>query len=365
PRAATAIAARTTPPHPPPPAKATQRRREPRARHPRSRPAPPRAAPGTARRAAAPQPVRPRARAPAGAPSAAARRSRRGRARRPPPAAPAVTAAGVRQVRRAWGCSARAASGGFPCSSRPSQPHYTSLDKDARSRIPAEPSPPRWYRLVRCHEIRNPREFAPVQGVGMSEGPKGAGDDRTLVKAAQTGDAQAFRALVERYQRRVVQLALAMTKDADEAMDIAQETFVRVHRYLPSFKGDSSFFTWTYRIAMNLCLDAQRRKGRLERVDVGQGDEPALPRAAEDAEQAARVPGRGGPEARGAGGGTMRRCEEVAPLLGPLHDGALADDDRAWVEDHVRGCASCRDRLALTAASAQAVRESVIARARG
>ena len=61
----------------------------------------------------------------------------------------------------------------------------------------------------------------------------------------------------------------------------------------------------------------------------------------------------------------MRGCEEVVPLLGPLHDGALADDDRAWVEDHVRGCASCRDRLALTAASAQAVRESVIARARG
>ena len=61
----------------------------------------------------------------------------------------------------------------------------------------------------------------------------------------------------------------------------------------------------------------------------------------------------------------MRRCEEVAPLLGPLHDGALADDDRAWVEDHVRGCASCRDRLALIVASAQAVRESVIARARG
>src|SRR2546430_7949981 len=61
----------------------------------------------------------------------------------------------------------------------------------------------------------------------------------------------------------------------------------------------------------------------------------------------------------------MRRCEEVVPLLGPLHDGALADDDRAWVEDHSRGCASCRDRLALIAALSQAVRESVVARARG
>jgi RNA polymerase sigma-70 factor (ECF subfamily) len=110
----------------------------------------------------------------------------------------------------------------------------------------------------------------------MSEGPKEAGDDRALVRAAQKGDEQAFRSLVERYHRRVVQLALGMVKDADEAMDIAQETFVRVHRYLPSFKGDSSFFTWTYRIATNLCLDAQRRKGRAERVDLAQDDDAEI-----------------------------------------------------------------------------------------
>src|SRR2546421_11447553 len=110
----------------------------------------------------------------------------------------------------------------------------------------------------------------------MSEVPKEAGDDRALVRAAQSGDEQAFRQLVVRYQRRVYQLALGMTKDPDEAMDIAQETFVRVHRYLPGFKGDSSFFTWTYRIAMNLCLDAQRRKGRVERVDAQEGDEAEI-----------------------------------------------------------------------------------------
>lgn len=100
--------------------------------------------------------------------------------------------------------------------------------------------------------------------------------DRELVRSAQRGDGQAFRRLVEKYQRRVYQLALGMLKDSDDAMDIAQETFVRVHRYLPSFKGDSSFFTWTYRIAMNLCLDAQRRKGRAERVDVEQENEADL-----------------------------------------------------------------------------------------
>ena len=152
----------------------------------------------------------------------------------------------------------------------------------------------------------------------MSEGPKGAGDDRTLVKAAQTGDAQAFRALVERYQRRVVQLALAMTKDADEAMDIAQETFVRVHRYLPSFKGDSSFFTWTYRIAMNLCLDAQRRKGRLERVDVKQGDEAEI-EAAMDPPSAALA----GPQRQALNAELRDRIEEALASLSDNHRAIL------------------------------------------
>jgi RNA polymerase sigma-70 factor (ECF subfamily) len=152
----------------------------------------------------------------------------------------------------------------------------------------------------------------------MSEGPNGAGDDRTLVKAAQAGDAKAFRALVERYQRRVVQLALAMTKDADEAMDIAQETFVRVHRYLPSFKGDSSFFTWTYRIAMNLCLDAQRRKGRLERVDVEQGDEAEI-EAAMDPPSAALA----GPQRQALNAELRERIEEALASLSDNHRAIL------------------------------------------
>ena len=58
-----------------------------------------------------------------------------------------------------------------------------------------------------------------------------------------------------------------------------------------------------------------------------------------------------------------RRCAEVVPLLGPLFDGALPADDRQWVEEHVRGCASCRDRLALIAAQSAALRETLRARA--
>jgi len=152
----------------------------------------------------------------------------------------------------------------------------------------------------------------------MSEGPKEAADDRTLVKAAQKGDEQAFRALVERYQRRVVQLALGMTKDPDEAMDIAQETFVRVHRYLPSFKGDSSFFTWTWRIAMNLCLDAQRRKGRVERVDLEQGDEAEI-EAAMDPPSAALA----GPQRQALNAELRAKIEEALSALSENHRAIL------------------------------------------
>jgi anti-sigma factor RsiW len=59
----------------------------------------------------------------------------------------------------------------------------------------------------------------------------------------------------------------------------------------------------------------------------------------------------------------MKRCEEVVPLLGPLADDALPADDRAWVEDHLRGCPACRDRQALIGAQGQALREVIAARA--
>ena len=88
-----------------------------------------------------------------------------------------------------------------------------------------------------------------------------ATDDLTLVQRAQSGDERAFRLLVERYQKKVYAVALGMLKDRDEAMDVAQEAFVKVHKYLPHFKGDSSFYTWLYRITANVCIDTIRKKG--------------------------------------------------------------------------------------------------------
>ena len=87
--------------------------------------------------------------------------------------------------------------------------------------------------------------------------------DWDLVRRTREGDRDAFRELVERYQRRVGALALGMLRSRDDALDVVQETFAKAYQYLDRFKGDSSFYTWLYRIAFNLCIDHQRREGKL------------------------------------------------------------------------------------------------------
>jgi RNA polymerase sigma-70 factor, ECF subfamily len=86
-------------------------------------------------------------------------------------------------------------------------------------------------------------------------------DDFSLVRRAQAGDQQAFASLVERYQRKAYSVAVGLVKDREEAMDIAQEAFVKVYKYLDHFKGDSSFYTWLYRITVNICIDHRRKRG--------------------------------------------------------------------------------------------------------
>ena len=86
-------------------------------------------------------------------------------------------------------------------------------------------------------------------------------DDLTLVKRVRGGDQRAFKLLVERYQRKVYAVALGMLKNREDAMDVSQEAFVKVYKYLDHFKGDSSFYTWLYRITVNICIDVMRRKG--------------------------------------------------------------------------------------------------------
>jgi RNA polymerase sigma-70 factor (ECF subfamily) len=91
-----------------------------------------------------------------------------------------------------------------------------------------------------------------------------AEEDRVLIEAAQGGDQAAFRRLVERHQRRAFAVALGVVRDENDARDLVQEAFLRVYRGLDRFQGGSSFFTWFYRIVMNLSIDLMRRPGRRE-----------------------------------------------------------------------------------------------------
>jgi len=80
--------------------------------------------------------------------------------------------------------------------------------------------------------------------------------DRALVERAQQGDTPAFEMLVVKYQRRIERLISRMVRDADLVQDVAQETFIRAYRALPQFRGESAFYTWLYRIAVNTAKKA-------------------------------------------------------------------------------------------------------------
>jgi RNA polymerase sigma-70 factor (ECF subfamily) len=84
--------------------------------------------------------------------------------------------------------------------------------------------------------------------------------DREAVARAQEGDQEAFRLLVERYQGRIHSLARRVLRDEERARDAVQDAFLKAYTNLGRFEGRSSFYTWLYRLAMNLCLDARRRE---------------------------------------------------------------------------------------------------------
>ncbi len=86
--------------------------------------------------------------------------------------------------------------------------------------------------------------------------------DWELVRRTVEGDQDAFRVLVERYQDRVVSVVTGMLHDRESALDVTQETFIKAYRSIEGFKGDASFYTWIYRIAVNLAIDHQRREKR-------------------------------------------------------------------------------------------------------
>lgn len=86
--------------------------------------------------------------------------------------------------------------------------------------------------------------------------------DLALVKACQQGDMEAFDALVLRYKDRLYNVVYRFLGHREDAQDVVQECFVRAYRSLESFKGESTFYTWLYRIATNLARNAIRDRGR-------------------------------------------------------------------------------------------------------
>ncbi len=98
--------------------------------------------------------------------------------------------------------------------------------------------------------------------------------DRELVDRAREGDEEAFEQLVRRHQPRIVRLAVHMLRDRAAAEDVMQETFVRAYRALERFDGRSEPYTWLYRIALNLSLNALRSR-KAHRTST-QADDPRL-----------------------------------------------------------------------------------------
>jgi len=86
--------------------------------------------------------------------------------------------------------------------------------------------------------------------------------DLSLVRRVQAGDRSAYDLLVLKYQHKVVKLVMRYTRDPADAEDIAQEAFIKAYRALPQFRGDSAFYTWLYRIAINTAKNALVARGR-------------------------------------------------------------------------------------------------------
>ncbi len=86
--------------------------------------------------------------------------------------------------------------------------------------------------------------------------------DQQLVERAQHGDKQAFDLLVVKYQRKLARLLSQFIRDAAEVEDVTQEAFIKAYRALPSFRGDSAFYTWLYRIGINTAKNFLVAQGR-------------------------------------------------------------------------------------------------------
>lgn len=97
--------------------------------------------------------------------------------------------------------------------------------------------------------------------------------DQELVLRAQNGDQRAFELLVVKYERRIARLLSRMIRDQSEIEDVSQEAFIKAYRALPSFRGESAFYTWLYRIAINTAKNHLSTLGRRPMLSAEYEDE--------------------------------------------------------------------------------------------
>ena len=135
--------------------------------------------------------------------------------------------------------------------------------------------------------VNKPRPAASkVRNEDASEVP----DDRELVARARDGDEEAFGALVQMYHQRVYNVARGFVREPEDARDLAQQAWLKVWKKIDTFKGESGFFTWLYRIVTFVCLDYLRKKKRRAETELEESLEIHREAGAEPAPSASPNP---------------------------------------------------------------------------
>ncbi len=144
-------------------------------------------------------------------------------------------------------------------------------------------------------------------------------DDHRLIAECLQGDTAAFGVLVRRYQDRLYHTVYRMVDNAEDAYDVVQEAFLSAYQSLESFKGDSLFFTWLYRIAVNTAISLKRKQRAVVSIDAGRNGEPGI--EPQDTSETSR-PGHAMEQAE-----QQRRIRQALARLSPEHRAVLVMKD--------------------------------------
>lgn len=124
--------------------------------------------------------------------------------------------------------------------------------------------------------VQTPLKTGPVNTGGVRSGVSEAKVDQLLVERVQKGDKHAFDLLIQKYQHRIISLVSRYVSDSSEAQDVAQEAFIKAYRAIGRFRGDSAFYTWLYRIAINTAKNwivAKNRRPPASDIDAVEAEQ--------------------------------------------------------------------------------------------